>query len=227
MSISSRSILFVITVLSMVFLSGTSSAGHSALAGEVQLANNNWEIAKAEDGETILPVEGAFMVTEKSGLDIIGEVTATISVSTGQWQAEPRQVVYNDIPVDAWQTFVIDVTIPEDESPGMTSSYSISIYLEGQVSEETLTQGFVVTLMSESGDDDDTDPDDNGASNDNDGEGGSSFPIWPLFVLGLIVLLVFVIIWAYRNIEVVREVDGRRKLYLREKDTGRIFGKDR
>ena len=77
------------------------------------------------------------------------------------------------------------------------------------------------------GDDNPPDDDDGNQTTDQSGDQSNGFPIWPVFLLGLIAIAVVGGIWAYRNVEIVRETEGRRRDSLREKDTGRIFGKDR
>ena len=216
-------------IISLIIISvpslQVSSAGPSDISATVQL-ESDWTIALADEGETPLAAEGAFVLNEKSGWDLIGEVTATLSVSEGQWEAHPRQAVYADVTVDAWQTFMIDVTIPEEASPGQSSAYTVKILLEGQVSSDEVTAGFIVTVIAANANGDEPADDDDGSDVPDVSDGGS-FPLWPVFLLGLIAVAAFVGFWAYKNIEIVREVDGRRKIYLREKDTGRIFGKEK
>ncbi len=213
--------LIIFSVPSLHF----SSAGPSDISATIQL-ESDWEVALVDEEETPLAIEGAFVLNEKNGWDIIGEVTATLSVSEGQWEAHPRQTVYVDVDVNAWQTFMIDVTIPEEASPGQSSAYTVKILLEGQVSSDEVTAGFIVTVISANANNDEPNDDDNVPDSPNVSDGGS-FPIWPVFLLGLIAVAAFFGFWAYKNIEIVREVDGRRKIYLREKDTGRIFGKEK
>lgn len=217
----------ILLCLTLTLIQLPADGSPESISAEIQM-NNSWEVAFDEGDDFVYTVDGSFILTERTGLDRLTPVTATLSVSEGQWDATPRQTVYNDVGVDNWETFSIDLEIPGDASAGQSSSYTVTIVFQGQTSETTETTGFTVLLSSASTDDDD----DNTGNGDEDSvdepaASGGGFPIWPVFVLGLMVLLVFAGIWAYRNIEIVREVDGRHKIYLREKDTGRIIGKER
>lgn len=224
-----RSFTFPIMVLVSVFLSVACLTGAfsspSAISGDINL-ENQWPIAPLKDEETILQVQGAFILTERSGLDLISPVTATVSVSSGQWDAVPRVSTYSDVTPNEWINFIIDITIPTEARTGENSPYTVTVRFEGQVSNDEVTAGFVVSIISVTGDDDPVD-DDTKPSDGNEDQENNGFPIWPVFLLGLIAILVIAGIWAYRNVEIVRETDGRRRVYLREKDTGRIIGKDR
>jgi hypothetical protein len=224
-----RSFTFPIMVLVAVFLNVACLTGAfsspSAISGDINL-ENQWPIAPLKGEETVLQVQGAFILTERSGLDLISPVTATVSVSSGQWDAVPRVSSYSDVTPNEWTKFIIDVTIPPEARSGENSPYTVTVRFEGQVSNDEVTAGFVVTIISVTGDDDTVDDDVDPSDTGNDQE-NKRFPYWPVFLLGLIAILVIAGIWAYRNVEIVRETDGRRRIYLREKDTGRIIGKDR
>jgi len=49
--------------------------------------------------------------------------------------------------------------------------------------------------------------------------------LWPIFIVIIVIGLVIAGIWAKKNLEFVREEDGSRRVMLREKDTGHIFGR--
>ena len=217
---------WIMVVLMLAAIPMVIDGSPESIDAEIQM-NNSWEAAVEEGEDAVLTVDGSFILTERTGLDRITPVTATLSVSEGQWDATPRQTVYNDVGTENWVTFSIDLTIPEDSKAGQSSSYTVTILFQGQTSEITETAGFSVLLTSASDDDGDNDGNGDEDSIDNAGASNGGFPIWPVFVLGLIILLVFAGIWAYRNLEIVREVDGRHKIYLREKDTGRIIGKEK
>ncbi len=216
--------VLVTALLNVACLTGAFSSP-SSISGDINL-ENQWPIAPLKDEETVLQVQGAFILTEKSGLDLISPVTATISVSSGQWDAVPRVSTYSDVTPNEWTNFIIDITIPIEARTGENSPYTVTVSFEGQVSNDEVTAGFVVTIISVTGDDDTVDDDSEPSEGNNDQE-NNGFPIWPVFLLGLIAVLIIAGIWAYRNVEIVRETDGRRRVYFREKDTGRIIGKDR
>jgi len=216
-------VLFVIT---SSFLSSGAMGGVQNIDGEIQI-NSEWPVIPLEEEETVLLIEGSFMVTEKSGLDIPFTVTATLSLSEGRWEASLRQTEYQNVNEGEVWPFAIDMVIPQDAQVGESSSYTVTLTLKDQISETSTQASFVVRLISS----------DTGSGGGNSGtvpgnvtssDGTSrAFPIWPLFVLGLVFIGVAAGIWAYRNLEVVREVDGKRRIYLREKDSGRIIGRDR
>jgi hypothetical protein len=225
---SFQKLAFFIVLLAFVGIGipFSAEAGTSAVSGEINL-EGQWPIAPSGSEDNNLQVEGAFILREKSGLDFFSPVSATITVSSGQWTANPRVSTYSDVSSSEWTTFIIDVTIPANAIAGENSQYTVTIRFEGQVSSDEVSKGFVVNIISATGDDDtDDDDDEQPVENDNPDE-DKSFPIWPVFLLGLIAVVVVGGIWAYRNVEIVRETDGKRRIYLREKDTGRIFGKDR
>ncbi|RLF67710.1 MAG: hypothetical protein DRN57_05380 [Thermoplasmata archaeon] len=215
--------LFVIT---SSFLSSGAMGGVQNIDGEIQI-NSEWPVIPLEEEETVLLIEGSFMVTEKSGLDIPFTVTATLSLSEGRWEASLRQTEYQNVNEGEVWPFAIDMVIPQDAQVGESSSYTVTLTLKDQISETSTQASFVVRLISS----------DTGSGGGNSGtvpgnvtssDGTSrAFPIWPLFVLGLVFIGVAAGVWAYRNLEVVREVDGKRRIYLREKDSGRIIGRDR
>ncbi|HHD15475.1 MAG: hypothetical protein DRN37_08020 [Thermoplasmata archaeon] len=216
-------VLFVIT---SSFLSSGAMGGVQNIDGEIQI-NSEWPVIPLEEEETVLLIEGSFMVTEKSGLDIPFTVTATLSLSEGRWEASLRQTEYQNVNEGEVWPFAIDMVIPQDAQVGESSSYTVTLTLKDQISETSTQASFVVRLISS----------DTGSGGGNSGtvpgnvtssDGTSrAFPIWPLFVLGLVFIGVAAGVWAYRNLEVVREVDGKRRIYLREKDSGRIIGRDR
>jgi hypothetical protein len=218
-------VLLLITAGVVIMNTTSGLSGPAAVSGEINM-ENQWPVVPKDGEPTVLAVQGSFILNEKTGLDLFGPVAATLTVSSGQWDAEPRITTYGDVTPGEWVNFMIDITIPEDARAGENSPYTVTVRFEGQVGEDEVTGGFVVTIMSATGDDDTSGPDDDDSQGNNTVE-AKGFPIWPVFLLGLIAILVVSGIWAYRNVEVVRETDGKRRIYLREKDTGRIFGKDR
>jgi len=198
----------------------------STISGDVNI-ENDWPIAPIGSEETILEVKGSFILTEKTGFDLISPVTATVSVTSGKWNAVPRVSTYEDVAANQWISFIIDVSIPPDARAGENSPYTVTVRFEGQVSEDEVSKGFVVNILNAGGNDNPSNDPVGNQTMDQRGEDSKGFPIWPVFLLGLIAIAVVGSIWAYRNVEMVRETDGKRRIYLREKDTGRIFGKDR
>ena len=223
---SALQVLILLVFAFHSFMIQEADSNPAAVTGDINL-ENDWPIAPTGSEDNILEVKGAFILTEKSGLDLISSVTATISVSSGTWDAAPRVSTYEDVTPNQWTNFIIDVSVPPDARPGENSPYTVTVRFEGQVSEDEVSKGFVVTILSAGGDDNPPDDDDGNQTTDQSGDQSNGFPIWPVFLLGLIAIAVVGGIWAYRNVEIVRETDGRRRVYLREKDTGRIFGKDR
>lgn len=219
-------LLVLLVLFSLADLPGSDGAPEQ-VEGDIEM-NKEWPLIPNEEGETVMEIIGSFTLSTKSLQDAPWPVTATLSVSEGQWDATPRQTEYIIEETGTWERFYIDVVIPQEVMTGESSSYTVTIHFQGRFSDSTAQEGFLVRIESGSMDDQPTDTDDeNDTSTEGDLKDSGSFPIWPIFLLILIVALVIVGIWAYRNIELVREVDGKKRIYLREKDTGRILGKDR
>jgi hypothetical protein len=224
-----RNILISISLMMFlvpVLFSGGSQAAPTSVSGSIEL-NDMWPYFPEDEGQETIEIVGSFTISEKSLQDAPFPVTATVTLSPGQWEASLRQSVYEIEETGTWERFYIDVTIPEGVKTGESSSYAVSIHFQGRFSDSSAQAGFTVKIESGSMDDDISDDDDDDGNSEGDLQNTGSFPIWPIFLLILIIALIIAGIWAYRNIEVVREVDGKRKIYLREKDTGRILGRDR
>lgn len=211
----------------MILVIPASNAGPNEVGGSIDI-NEEWPIVPNEEGDTVMEIVGSFTLDTKTLQDSLSSVTATLSLSEGQWEASLRQTEYIIEDTDTWERFYIDLIIPTDAMVGQSSTYTVTVQFQGRFSESSAQDGFTVRVDSGTMDDDtvttDTDSDTGG---EGDLKSSTNFPLWPIFLLILIVAIVIVGIWAYRNIEIVQETDGKRKIYLREKDTGRILGRDR
>jgi len=110
------------------------------------------------------------------------------------------------------------VKVPFDVKDGATQTFSVRLTLTNQLSSASDQASFSVVVQREE------------VADDDDGPlglpGDSSVPILPILFIGAILVFVAVAgVWISKNIEIVREVGGRRRIFFREKGSGRILGK--
>lgn len=220
---SPRTILTVVFIIiaTMLTLEGRPAlGGPETLNGELNIPSRV-PVVGSKDNATTVRVDGVFRVNEKSGLDALAPASATLSVSKGEWEAALSVTYFSDVQEGDIYDFYVTIEVPSDAKEGDSSSYTVTLTLEDFRGSTQTGATFVVNIEKVLGEDND----------DGDGflggsSGGSISLIWPLFILGLIVLTVIIIIWAKRNFELVREV-GTKKVFIREKDSGRIIGRRR
>jgi hypothetical protein len=199
-------------------------AGPSDVQGDIQV-QGEYPVVITE-GETLgFDIEGYFAVTGRSGFESVGTISARLTISEGQWNPVLSQTTWNSVDQNENYDFTISVTIPNGTGLGESSAYTLLLTFYNSLDQEvgSDTAGFSVrveTILPSSDDDDDTSDDDDMAPIEDE-----SFPLWPFFIIFIVIGLVIVAIWLKRNIEVVREEDGSHRVLFREKDSGHILGR--
>ncbi|MGA1866298.1 MAG: hypothetical protein ACMUFK_02390 [Thermoplasmatota archaeon] len=170
-----------------------------------------------------IDIDGFFTVTSMGPLDAVGGLTANLEITGNGWDPQLSQTVWTDVQVQTDQSFVVSLTIGPDTVTGDRNSYTLTLTFSNSISGAVVgTENTVMSVNIEDIlDDGDRDDDDDGSPIIED----ESLPLWPFFLGAIVVGLVVMAIWAKLNLEVVREEDGRRHIYIREKDSGRIFGR--
>lgn len=214
----------VAVLIVLVTLDGLSTdASPSSVSGDISIPSDTAS-EKVSNNETDMVVQGNFAITEKTISDAIVPTDASLSISDGTWEAKLSRMNWDNVQKGEENPFTVTVTIPKDATLGMRSSYTLYlVFTDGFGNEVGSTQEDFMVRVDKvvNGDDDDDTIDDEGVKITED----KSIPFIPIFLGGVILALIVGLIWFFKNYEVVREVDGDRKIYLREKDTGRILGR--
>lgn len=212
---------FVISVaISLFLLSITSVATSSpeAIMADVDITSQ-LSVVPNRANQTDIPITGTFYITEKSGIDQPLETDASVSVSGGPWPATVDPSTFQAVEKEIFYEFTVTVMVPQDASPGESGSYTVEVVFSNVMgSSDPETASVRITLESgpQTGDDEP-------GGNTTAPPAPSSFPYWLVFLGGILILVAVGVIWAVRNLEVVRETSGDRRIMLREKDSGRVY----
>ncbi len=212
---------FLLAVISLFcIMSATSVNGApSTISGDIEV-QPEWQVFVEGRNDTILNIDGQFRVAEKNGLDTLLDLTATLGVTGGDWKAQLSKTTYPNVVPGEIYPFKVVVTVPFDVKDGAAQTFSVKLTLTNQLNTAQVQASFTVTVQREEVPDDDDGP--LGLPS------GSSIPLLPiLFVAAVLVFAAVFGVWVSRNIEIVREVGGRRRIFFREKGSGRILGKRR
>lgn len=182
------------------------------------------EIVIRENETTEVQVDGSFMIESVGAGDTIGGLSATLTISEATWAPTLSQTFWDNVQQEQDYFFTVDFTIPEDTGVGDSSNPTLYLDFENPIKGDvgSSSRGFEVKVISviDSGRNDDDD--DSGIISPAEDE---SFPLWPIFIIVIVIGLVIAGIWVRKNIDFVREEDGSRRIMMREKDTGRILGR--
>ncbi|MGA1848336.1 MAG: hypothetical protein ACMUHB_03255 [Thermoplasmatota archaeon] len=199
-------------------------AGPAEVTGSINI-NSETRITLGNDTNTVR-IEGYFSMIEKSGLETVGTISAGLVVSGGEWTTRLSQDYWNDVERNNHYDFILSVEVPQGVSAGQSESYNLILTFYNQLDQEvgTTSTGTLVVVESilDNGKEDDDQDDDDGAVPVED---ESVSLIIPIFVIGLIIGLVVALIWAKKNLEIVRSDQGKRRIMFREKDSGHILGR--
>ncbi|MFW3146607.1 MAG: hypothetical protein ACMUIE_07325 [Thermoplasmatota archaeon] len=220
---------WVIPTISLIMLLiFSSTAGNSAplsVVGDISIPADVPASGSSENVTRVV-VEGHFVVTEKNGADAVLPISASLSISSGAWDASLSKAQWDNVQRMEENSFTVTVTVPGGVSVGDSASYQLNVRFVNSLGQESGSAQAPLTVrvdtMEEGVDDDDGDDDDGSNIIKDD-----SMPLWPIFIIGVVVVLIAGAFWFFKNYEIVRELDSERKIRLREKDTGRIIGKDR
>jgi hypothetical protein len=204
-------------VLLSMLSSDPAVADVRSVEGEIELPSDV-PVVSYPGNETHVTVQGTFRVTAKNGPDQILRLTGTIAVEGGQWPGAVEPSTFDDVQAGTDYEFTISFIVPAGTEDGANTAYTVTLLLMNILGPNQIVASFRVEVENKGG---------NGGSEDGIDLGSvdmSDFP-WGLFIFigGLIVFLLLGLIWAYRNLELVREVGGRRRVMMREKHSGRII----
>jgi len=202
-----------------LLLSPVVGGAPEVLQGTVAVDGLSGPVRVSSSNETNLIVTGFVRLDEKRTPLSQGDVNVRLDLEGGgEWTASVEPGSIPDMEVGIHYNIRIAIRIPPSHVGGQSQSYLVTAVFEDNLgSVQTSDQFVVMTEVDEGGD--------GGNSTVNVPNPERGFPIWILFPAGILFLLVLAGIWAYRNLEFVRERGGGRKIYLREKDSGRVLKK--
>jgi hypothetical protein len=220
-------ILVAAAVLLSIFIFPASSqpvsAGPTGITATIEIPPET-RIVMGNETTTVV-VEGYFAMLEKSGLETVGTISASLEISGGEWSNSLSQTFWANVERNNNYDFTVSVDIPGGVSAGQSESYNLVLTFYNQLDQQvgSTSKGTLVVVDSviDNGGDDDGEDDDGTVP----GEDKSISLIIPIFIVGLLIGLIVALIWAKKNLEIVRSSDGRRRIMLREKDSGHIIGK--
>jgi hypothetical protein len=199
------------------------NAGPNTVTGSI-LILGQFDVVIREDETLPFDVEGFFSVT-KDVWDIGTYATMSVELNVGDWEPALSQTRWETVQQDETYDLMVSVTIPNGSLVGEQSSYTLILTIYNNLDQEvgSDTEGFSIDIKSviPTGDDDDSTADDEIITPIED----ESFPLWPIFIIVIVIGLIIVGIWARKNLEFIREEDGSRRIMLREKDSGHILGR--
>ncbi|MBN1540453.1 MAG: hypothetical protein JW939_09940 [Candidatus Thermoplasmatota archaeon] len=209
------------TLLLVLILSGVEGMPQEVQADISVPAETSLTLRENKTAE--IDIDGFFTVTSTGPLDAVGGLTANLEITDSGWDPRLSQTIWTNVEVQTDRSFVVLLTIGPDTVAGERNSYTLTLTLSNSLSGAVVgTETAVMSVSIENIlDDGREDDDDDGSPVVEDG----SFPLWPFFLGAIVVGLIVVAIWAKMNLELVREEDGRRRVYIREKDSGRIVGR--
>lgn len=205
-------------ILLLLALALGADAGPSAIGGDIDVPGEV-TVQSRPGNDTDVSVAGTFRVTAKNGPDQFLRLTAALSASGGQWPTVVHPSLFEDVAVGTDYEFTISFSVPAGTLNGTHTAYSVTLLLTNVLGSSQIVDSFQVSVRTDIG---------GGGDDDGGGDPGgisvSDFP-WGLliFIGGLFIFLGLGIVWAYRNLELVREVGGRRRIMMREKSSGRLL----
>jgi hypothetical protein len=210
----------LILILLMITISSPSISGRpSAVEGSISI-DRTVQIVQNRMNETEVEVTGTFRVdsmdrpdqtfTTSADLDIDGELS-TASLSQYHWDSVEEYRIY---------TYTVIVIIPADSPIGPYDTYTLTLEFTNMLgTSDTDPAKMTIELITRSNGGENSDDGPQGNNTADESSVGNPFPIWIIFVGGLVVLLVGGAVWFYRNVEIVREEDGGRRIMMKERKT--------
>ncbi len=196
-----------------------------ALSGVVEVDTPDVQVTIYASNETTVEITGYGMLEEKTGLNSLVQTSLRFSLDSGsRWPAtiSPTSTI-DDIVVNAFYDYRVTVTIPPGTQAGEMETFTIIGVFEDVSTTFEASASFVLrTAVVDAGNNNGGDIN-NTASSPESQDGPPTILI--VFIIGLLVLLGAGGFWAYRNVEIVKDPNGDRRIYLREKDTGRPLRK--
>jgi len=173
-------------------------------------------VVELGENGTVAIIRGTFEVTALTGADQFLALTGEVSVTGGIWSATVDPSVYESIEESTVYEFDVRVQVPSDAAKGESSVHLITLRLSNVRVDQEFTSLTTVRLAGSSGE---------GEMDDAPFLVRSEDIPWGIviFIVGLVFLLALGIVWAVRNLEMVREVGGSRRIMLREKESGRLI----
>jgi len=211
---------FSTVVLLAVVLQTVAFAAPSTVEATISIPETN-DLNLVANQSKELVIEGSFVVTDTGLGDTLGGLTATLMVSGDEWNPILSDSRWTNVEVNKEYRFNLTVTIDRGARAGETNTYTLTLTFSnprGNVG--TATKGVTVSISSRIDNGGDDDDDDVIAPIDD-----KSFPLWPFFIAAIVIGLIVVGIWAKKNLEVVHEEDGSKRIMIREKDSGHILGR--
>lgn len=216
--ITKTSAVLVSLVLSLTVFTTPVDSSPEAITAEIDL-QSQVNVVPNQSNETTVSISGTFYIETKSGVDQ-ADTDASLSVSGGPWTANINPRSFQSVEKQVFYDFTVTVVVPQDANAGESGSYTVEIVfsnLFGSSDPETAPLRITLEEGPQVGDD--------------DGNGGNatvpqtpkSFPYWLIFLGGIVILVAIGVVWAVRNLEIVRETSGDRRIMLREKDSGKVF----
>ncbi len=199
--------------------------GVRALSGVVEVDTPDVQVTIYASNETTVEITGFGMLEEKTGLNSLVQTSLRFSLDSGsRWPAtiSPTGTI-DDIEVNAFYDCRVTVTIPPGTQAGEMDTFTIIVVFEDVSTTYEASASFVLrTAIVDTGNNNGGDLNNTASSPESD-DGPHTILI--VFIIGLLVILGAGGFWAYKNVEVVRDPNGDRRIYLREKDTGRPLRK--
>ncbi len=196
-----------------------------ALSGVVEVDTPDVQVTIYASNETTVEVTGFGMLDDKTGLNSLVETSLRFSLDSGsKWPAtlSPTSTI-DDIEVNVFYDYRVTVTIPPGAQAGEMGTFTIIGVFEDVSTTFEASASFVLrTSVIDAGNNNGGDLNTTGPSLESE-DGPRT--IWIVFIIGLLVILGAGGFWAYKNVEIVKDPNGDRRIYLREKDTGRPLRK--
>ena len=200
--------------------------GGKALMGTVGVDTPDVQVTIYASNETTVEITGFGMLEEKTGLNSLVQTSLRFSLDSGsKWPAtiSPTGTI-DDIEVNAFYDYRVTVTIPPGAQAGEMDTLTIIGVFEDVSTTYEASASFVLrTAVVDTGNNDGGDLNSTATSSESD-DGQNTILI--VFIIGILVILGAGGFWAYKNVELVKDPNGDRRIYLREKDTGRPFKKE-
>ncbi len=197
-----------------------------ALSGVVEVDTPDVQVTIYASNETTVEITGYGMLEEKTGLNSLVQTSLRFSLDSGsRWPAtiSPTSTI-DDIVVNAFYDYRVTVTIPPGTQAGEMETFTIIGVFEDVSTTFEASASFVLrTAVVDSGNNNGGDINNTASSSESD-DGPPT--VWIVFAIGLLALLGAGGFWTYKNVEIVKDPNGDRRIYLREKDTGRPFKRE-
>ncbi len=200
--------------------------GGKALMGTVGVDTPDIQVTIYPSNETKVEITGYGMLQEQNGVIVPLETSLRFYLGgESKWTATITPTSKIDgIQVDHPYEYRVIVTIPPGTTAGESETYTVNGLFEDRLETYEASAGFVIrTAVVDTGNNNGGDLNSTAASPESD-DGQNTILI--VFIIGLLVILGAGGFWAYRNVEIVKDPNGDRRIYLREKDTGRPLHKD-